>query len=353
MDTVIYKSHIVPVLKDSITVKADYSLIVAELDSIKVQNAKGLKQINNTLQSSLENENFLGLISFDTLFTILVPILIFILGILVDRWAKNISQCRKRKDIRGLAYFHLAKIGSFIEKIEVAYRRMSEETSLDSGILLTPPRILSNDFQRILNIDYQELFLAVREKNALSSIISEVETISQLLQNVDEYHNRVTKVSGEKREVLAKKIYRVYDILVEYNEEIRKREPDQFENNDTYTLINTNVIAYYTEYSGTRNIGQMIEKLVTPIQNHIVERGIFRTDEKAKEVTEVIKSLYDSINEIEVIIGEFKKQYNDFADVLNSSRTNLEGNLSSVNWEKPRFCIFNFSKHLTNLPQKI
>ena len=69
-------------------------------------------------------------------------------------------------------------------------------------ITLTPPKILSNDFQRLLHIDSKELFDSIKEKKELSNVVGQIDFLSNLIPEVQSYHANALSRSNEFREKL-------------------------------------------------------------------------------------------------------------------------------------------------------
>ena len=140
-------------------------------------------------------------VSNDTIFTVIVTLSVFILGIIVDRLLKLCDRIKKEKDLRTFFLYHLKRTDtSLVVKLKDAYLEYSTTTTIDTGISSTPPQIISSDFQRLLNTNFEELFKAYEKKEVLSKILSRIEFIDKVQIQVNDFHDRVYADSGHVRD---------------------------------------------------------------------------------------------------------------------------------------------------------
>lgn len=332
MDTIIIKNQIHPIKYDSIKVYIDNSQLIYQLDSLRNDNITELKELRETILIANKKDSFTKYISNEALFTTFTTILVFTLGILINILIKRCERNKLKRKTRIFVKHHLDKITSnFATRLESSYTKFSNDTTIDTGISLTPPKILSNDFQRILNIDTKELFNAIANKEAISNVISQIEFMNNLVSEVQYYHANALKRSNQFREKLNHELSQYLDSVAEFIEYERLNTPN-YENNDSYKLINESISLYYNEMAGKRTLERFYNEILRPIQQHLVDTDLFRTHEVGKVIASKGKNLSHLFNDLFRHNDEFKEQYKEFAEYIKNSNERLEKEIKKINW---------------------
>lgn len=332
MDTIIVNNQIYPLKFDSIKVNADYSVIVAGLDSLKNQSHSDFNNLRETIVETDQNEGLLKFVSNDALFTTITTILVFSLGILASIVFKWIDIKRKKLETRKFVKHHIDRItDSYCTKLKEAYMKFSNETTIDSGIPLTPPKILSNNFQRILHIDSKELFNSVVNKNALSNVVSQIDFLNSLVAEVQLYHSSVLADNNKFREKLNDKLNQYLNSLADFIE-YERQNTQNYENTTPYKTINDSIYKFYTEIAGKRQLQKFYDEILRINQDYLVESNLFREHKVGKEIAEKGKDLTLLFTDLRAITDEFKKQYKDFSDSIDSSLVSLNSETDKINW---------------------
>ncbi|WP_268189878.1 hypothetical protein [Marinifilum sp. D737] len=317
---------------DSIKVNADYSVIANGLDSLRIQNKSNFNDLRQTILVSQQKDDLLTFVSNDALFTTVSTILVFSLGIISNVIIKEIGKYKQKKKIREFVKHHLDNIiTSFAPRIKFAYSDLANNTTIDSGIRLTPPKILSNDFRRILHIDSKELFDSVKMKMELSNIVSQVDFIDNLISDVQSYHNHALNESKKYREQLVDVFKQYQDALAQFVDYERQNTKD-YETSTHYITINDSIIKFYNEISGKRELQKFYDEILRPNQKYLVSSNLFRTHKFGKEIAEKGKDLSHLFIDLNNLINEFKEQYLEFSELIDNATNSMKSNIDKINW---------------------
>lgn len=272
-------------------------------------------------------------ISDDALASTLITISVFIIGYFIDYLLKKRSENKNNKEIRSFIHFHLSKITTnYLPTIISKYLEASETTTVDSGVLTTPPKILSNDFQRILKIDSVLLFNCFSEKKNISNIISQVEFIDELLKEVQIYHQNFFTKSDPMREELEIQLYDYFDLLASFLE-FEERDNNSSTNSETVNLISRLVFLYYDEIASTRNLQRLYDEIVRVIQHRLVSTDIYKTHSVCKKIVYKGKKISHLFTSIKDITQEYCDQYKAFSEMMSNSKNSLIENINKIKWE--------------------
>jgi len=332
MDTIIVKNQFYPMKLDSIKVNSDFSLIVKELDSLRIQSQSDFSELRQTILVSHKKEGFLKIVSNDALFITITTILVFSLGILISIIIKWLDRLKQRKETRTFIKHHLDKIiDSYSATLQKAYSDFSQNATIDSGILLTPPKILSNDFQRILHVDSKELFASIKEKKEMSNVVSQVDFLNNLIPEVQSYHDNALKGSNAFREKLNDDLNKYMDSLADFVD-YEKDNTKDYESTEPYKTINDSIIKFYKEISGKRELQKFYDEILRPNQEYLVKLNLFRTHDIGKIIAQQGKDLSHLFNDLKGITDEFKYQYSEFSKLIKTSFESMKSNVDKINW---------------------
>ncbi|MFA9370134.1 MAG: hypothetical protein ACERIH_00280 [Labilibaculum antarcticum] len=332
MDTIIINNQIYPIKLDSINVSSDFSVVVNELDSLRTQSKIDLNKLIQTIEVAHKKDNIFKTVSNDALFSTITTLLVFSLGILINIIFKKIEKEKFKSNIREFAKQHLIKIiDSFSTNLQDGYSRIATITTIDSGITLTPPKILSNDFQRILHIDSKDLFTSIKEKKELSIVVSEIDFLSNLIPEVQSYHANALFGSNKFREKLNFELNKYMNSLAEFIE-FEKDNTKNYKTSEPYMIINESIIKYYNEIAGKRELQKFFDEILRPNQKYLIKSNLFRTHSIGKEVANRGKDISYLFNDLLNLTNEFIDQYTEFAELIRVSTESLKENMNKINW---------------------
>ncbi len=333
MDTIIVNNHAFPVIPDSIAVKTDYSLLVDRLESLVIQNQISYSQLEKAIIRIGEKEKLFGLITWDTFFTVLTPILVLLLGFFIERYIKYREKVKRRRDARRYIEYHLKNITEkYTSRLLYLYKNLSKETTIESGIKLTPPEIISSDFQRVLNIDSREIFNSFQESEEISKIISQIELINTQNKRVKDYHSNFRESNNKLKELLFNKSKELLEELIHFKDtdsEILSPHvpsPEAIKIGDILT-------DYYNNRNNDKPIQSLKTKLLSPIIWYVEVNEILKVTIRIKRAYNSCIDLHSIISKLEAEIIDFKDQYNDFAEVLEMTNKRIKDSMKKINWD--------------------
>ena len=140
------------------------TLYFKDTDSID----SNIKKLNNNISEihtdihSLVNQKidtFFG-VTYDTVFTVLFTILIFLIGVIIDRWNRRNIEKKELNKLKNYFNSQFEELKtSIIPGLIKAYRKSYQEIiTLDNGLQTTPPKILTKTYDRLANLESPLLF---------------------------------------------------------------------------------------------------------------------------------------------------------------------------------------------------
>lgn len=149
-------------MTDTLKIQNNWDATIKSLSDSLNTNLKGIRV---ELATSNKEEKIFDLITYDTAFTVIVTVSIFVLGILTDRAIKFFDKWKEKKRLRK---FYVDNINSLTEKlfpsISKLYKQFYQTHDIDTGIPMTPPKVLAGDIERLDKIEFDKLYEAFSNK---------------------------------------------------------------------------------------------------------------------------------------------------------------------------------------------
>ena len=314
------KPQIKTVIKDTIILQQNDSIYVHS-NELKELNTH-VSEIKNELNK--KEETFLGA-TYDTAFTVLVTILIFVLGIIIDRIIKHFqdkAELTKLKDYFNNQFNDLKN--NILPELIKGYRKNYQETiTLDKGLPTTAPKILTNTYERLSKLESPLLFKTFKNSSDFNTAFAQIDLIKKLMTEIDQYHAISLERSSSIRISLAELDSLYINKLVTYTEFQRNNNPN-FANDPTFQLINGKILYYHQHIAGKRNLTKYYKEIIRPIQEHLVATNLFRTDRLCNEISEYGKLISHKFNDLKRLFIEIRLQYRYFSKILNDSKNKLD-----------------------------
>lgn len=305
------------------------SLNISIQDSLFVQ-VKNLNENISSIHSDLHNhlnqktDTFLG-VSNDTIFTVVFTILIFALGILIDRLIKRNNEqkeLQKLKDYFNNQFDDLKR--NIVPELRNGYKKFYQETiSLDNGIPTTAPKILTNTYDRLSNLESPLLFKTFKNSSDFNTAFSQIDFIRNLMVVVDDYHSIVVQRSETLKSVFVGLDKKYLDKVVEFTEYEKNNNPN-YRQDPTFLLLDSKVQYYHQNIIGKRALTDYYKNIIRPIQTQIVNTNLFRTHPVAKEISVLGRDISHQYNHLRMLYIEIRSQYRYFTQVLNRTISKLE-----------------------------
>lgn len=309
---------------------------LAPLDSISLNQMKMIKSLDSLNATTLKVSNedkLLNKFSYDTVFTVAVTLSIFALGIFIDRIIKYCDRKIREKKLQRYFKHYLDKITDrTCEKLADIYRETYLTCDIDAGIPTTSPKILTGDFQRIRNINDMELFNTFSLPEELSTILSNIDFIEKLVDEVDKNHYRIRKASDEIRNPMQNNLNKYFKLLGEYVEHVRVNNP-QYVNRDAFRdLVNERILFYYQHLRRTRQIKRVYREIVRRIQIRVVDTNIFRMDPVAREIADLGQQISYDYHYLKRIQMDFRLDYRRFHNHVVECQNNIKVERQKIAW---------------------
>jgi len=307
-----------------------------ELDSINIELIKqneSLLEIAENIKSASDTEKLFNLVTYDTVFTVLVTLGIFILGILVTRILKYFDRKSEHKSLRLYFKTYLDKItDKTAPRLAEMYKDFYQQNDIDSGITTTPPKILTGDFERIHNIQDKNLFSAINDKESLSRLLSNLDFLEMLLIEIDKYHIHALEESNYYRTPLQQMTNDYMDKLAEFVEHINQDDPVYPHRDEFKDLINESILKYHQEFAKTRQIRKFYREIIRPIQMVVINTNIFRIDSKALDIADLGKKISYQYNYLKTFTIDLKLSYHRFYHLVKKTQNDLINERSKITW---------------------
>jgi len=320
-------------MKDSIVDKNELVIISSSIDSLRYQMKSDAMSLKTIIEQNSTNTNFIKGVSNNTVFTVSITLFIFIIGIVINEIIKKIEKLIEQKKIRSYFKYHIDRIKDFFTiNLVNAYKEYYQNVTIDSGILRAPPKVLSNDFERIKKIESKELFHSIRNKTELSRVLSHIDYFDKLLSEVNSFHNKALLKSDQLREELNVQINQYVDLLVEFVEFEKISDPGKIAENPHIKYFNESFAFYYKNILGKRALRMFYRKIIRPNQKYLVDSQLFRTHIKGKDLARLGKDISYKYNELKIMTIEVKLQFRKFKLDLEESRNVFIENIDKINW---------------------
>lgn len=293
--------------------------------------------IIDTLATNIEKietqDKLWGFVSYDTIFTVLITLFVFISGILIDRFVKYRDKKTSEKELRYYFKHFLDKvIDKTCPKLIKNYKEVYQNHDINVGILHAPPKILTSDFTRIRNIQDKELFNAFLEKKSYSQILSYLDFVELIINEIDFYHKKIRKESDDLRRPLQEKLNEYMDILASYPDHVRENNP-QYPNRDEFKdLVSDSIFMFHDEQGLKNQISNIYKKIIRPIQEKVVQTNIFRLDPIGFKIAELGKDISIQYNYIKRLTVVFRLEYRRFSRKVEKTQEKLIEERKKINW---------------------
>ncbi len=320
---------------DSIINKRTLSFI----DSISVQQNKiveCLHSLNSTADKLVNQHKFFGVISYDTVFTVVVTILTFSAGIIINWLIKRFEARGKRIKLQRYFKYLLDIIAdkTFI-KIADGYKKTYETTTLDYGIAITPPKVLTDIFQRVKNINEQDLLDTFKKREPVSQIINYVEFTSKMFDEIERFHNKLLLESDNIRTTFEGNLFKYFKLLAQYIEDMKKISPPTSEILEFLPIAQQGFSVYHQKILQTNQMKKLRDDIIRPIQVSLVKTKLYQKDAIAGQIAELGKEISIKFYYLNKLTDEFCAQYKYFHATTLESQRIIKEERAKIQWMKP------------------
>jgi hypothetical protein len=294
-------------MSDTLKVQKDWEPTVRALSDSLNRNLKDIR--TELAKTNREEVRLFDYISYDTAFTVVVTIAVFIFGFLIDRTVKFVERQSERKKLREFYADNVASMAvKLFPKINKLYRDFYLMHDLETGMPMTPPKVLAGDIERLEKIDFDKLYVAFKNKNALSAAMSQLDFISKATGEVEIYHKQVHSENQVARTIYQKMLNDYFDLLSDYLLHERSTNPAHATER-TFILINSLIFHYHSELAGKRALKRFYKEILRPIQIELVDTKKYEAHQIGAAIARLGKDLSHKYNELRMTSIEIRLQY--------------------------------------------
>jgi len=243
-------------------------------------------------QQAVNTDKYLfGVISYNTLFTVITTIFVFFLGVLFQ---KRLERYKRRINLKTIKenFLYLVEIlpTRYISPHIEHLRNFYLDSNIDTGVTFTPPITISGDLKRLSEFSSNDLFTAFRtltknnfEKD-LHNILSQIDYLIEQTNIIDKYHNAILLRNTEFRNEIQNLIEEYLDLVANAICDIKKAD-EQYQQNPFWVYINKMLMDYYIDPNRNNTISYLYKHLLRPMQVELVSKGYDRQINEAEQIT--------------------------------------------------------------------
>jgi len=304
-----------------------------KIDTTSFCNQQNINELFKVVASTNKESRFIDFISNDTLFTIIITILIFFLGEFVKFLFKKHDQVKKNRETRKFIKYYLDIVVPYIESIVIGYRKVSEETSINSGIHVFSPIVYKSDWRKILSIDGREIYVSFKDKIEINKIIRQLDYIDEIVMVCEKYHGKMLQNTDIIRGKLQSKYNTFLDSVTSYLDQIRREYPNDHKKDETYIFLNRLIILHHQELKNdNRDISKFYIEILRPIIEYVVDTDLFRNNPYAEIIATEAKMFSNLYFELGIVTEDIKSQYAEYSKNISNAREVMSINIDKINW---------------------
>lgn len=289
--------------------------------------------MNPILLSGDENK-FLG-VSYDTIFTTLVTISIFLLGYLFNRFYDYLKDLRRLRDIRKLVHSHLQSLlGPIDERIQVYLHLGEFLISQKRGHYTFRQPTIHTEF--LNGLTYTEVFLAFKlgsrklrneRIDAFHSVYKAIDFIKSQNASASSLHSEHSHQSEELREKwsgVLQAIMRDYDTWLNAN--IRNQVP---KSGDAFLSEFASVVNKVAKLENGAQMDLTFEHLIEPLKKLSINSqyaGDMRCMNLFPRLSDAVYA-YKALNQLNKVYGQY---FLEFAELLKKRREIIIGAIELI-----------------------
>lgn len=279
-------------------------------------------------QQAVNTDKYLfGVISYNTLFTVITTIFVFFLGVLFQ---KRLERYKRRINLKSIKenFLYLVRVlpDRYITPHIEQLRNFYLNSNIDTGVTITPPITISGDLKRLSEFSSNELFTAFRtltkndfEKD-LHNILSQIDYLIEQTNIIDKYHNTILLRNNELRNEIQNHIEEYLDLIANSIRDIKKLD-EHYEQNPFWVFINKMLLDYYNDPNRNNTISYLYKYLLRPLQVELVSKGYDRQIKEAEQITLLGKKIttrrfYLRHQTISIKL-QYRQFFNETANLLN------------------------------------
>lgn len=309
---------------DTINVTTDSGHLKSKIDSMISQNRNF---------RALEENDRIGGVTKDTIFTTLTTILIFALGLLFQQLYQKRKEKQRLIDVK--IYFDSLLdnvIHEFLPNQIKLFDQFYKEININTGIPITYHKVDDSNLKRILEVNQNDIFNVVRKKKPVDLnikkykiVISRLDFINSVLDLTKEFHQYVLSDSKIARETLQEQIETYLDLLADYLGDAKKKEIPNHISDPMWNFINTELFFFHEK--NYKTIEDFYKHLLRPVQVELITNKYYLNNDYADKIIHLGKTITTKRFHLRYSTVEVKLQFRTFTRYLNDAEKSLRENI--------------------------
>jgi len=320
-------------MDDTTLTTLNYNIIADKLDSLMLQNHQNFNELSKAIIATNNDNKLFGFFSFDTIITVFITLGIFIFGEYLRSRSIRRKSIEQQRQLRKSIKLTLEKLIPYIHSIETSFIDYFKDTSVDTGLYTLPLITYKYDFKIIVNSDIRELHNAFAEKNIIQNICSQTDSILAIILISESYHDKMLNSINQIGEELIILQSQYLELVNDYLDEMRLKYANSLLQIEPYQIISGLMFSYYFDYLETRKISIFKTVLLNPMTSYIIDKKLFRDNEKANRLTYTAKEFSNQYFEMDLRITAYKNQFINYSDEIKELKNLIIDNMGKINWE--------------------
>ncbi len=302
------------------------------LKILKESQSDSILMQNKDFSPIVENDRIWG-VTKDTIFTTLITILIFALGLLFQQLYQKRKEKQRLVDVK--IYFDSLLdnvIHEFLPNQIKLFDQFYKEININTGIPITYNKVDDSNLRRILQVNQNDIFNIVRKNKPADvyikkykMVISRLDFINSVLNLTKEFHQYILSDSKVSRETLQELVEDYLNLLTDYLGDAKKKEIHSHINDPMWNFINTEVFLFYEKNNKT--IEDFYNHLLRPIQVELITKHYHLNDDYADKIIHLGKTITTKRFHLRYSTVEVKLQFRTFTRYLRESEQSIKDNL--------------------------
>lgn len=283
-----------------------------------------------TISESNVNDNYFKFISNDTLFTTILTISIFSIGLLINWITKKLEQNKHNRNISRFTKINLDEIVNHdFKQLAKEYLDYSDSIIPDENLPKLPPKIETSNIENIINLNSLEVYTSLSRNLNILNILNFADFLCKLLYESKEYRNRIIEkieIQEERLEEHLNSFTNYLTIFCNIQNLTLKNEKKLQE------LSNILLEKQFSNLPRNITLTLYIEEYVNPIKDFIKKHKSIKRNYDIKNVSDKIDSLHRLLSKNKSIAINVKEIYSGYSKQIIEIIDNIKLEMSKINW---------------------
>ena len=315
------------IIADSIYIK---EILNTNTEKICAQIEEQTVVLNHAITEFKNSDNYFDFISNDTLFTTIITISIFSIGILINSCVKKMEIRKRNNNIKKFIKKHLDEIVNYdFKEIIKEFRQYSELLSDNEELISYPPNIETSNIEKIMSLNVLELFDSVKEKDQILNIGNDINFLYKIFNDSKKYRVEIIKTIDFQHEKMVDCLHNFTNSLLDFSNLDGEFSTEEIRFKD---IINDYLENHFANLPRSVSLKEMNNVIVSPIKEFILQNQSLRRKREIKTISDTTDNLLMLFNKNKSIAEEIKNKYSGFSEDIDEIIDNLNLEILKINW---------------------